>query len=111
LKSRCRTKIIGLILQAAAGNPLIRSKIMYQTMLNFNQINHYAPFLMQAGLLIYQTLDKRYVITDKGRKFLALFTETNKLLTAVDNDGFTISAQDDLQVKLTTKAADDGDTT
>jgi predicted transcriptional regulator len=89
-------EIIGLILQAVAGEPLTRSKIMYQTMFNFNQINHYTPFMIQEGLLTYQTLDKSYTITDKGRQFLALFNKTNKLLTALSDGDI---AGDNLQVK------------
>ena len=92
-------EIIGLILQAVAGEPLTRSKIMYQAMFNFNQINHYTHFMIQEDLLTYQTSDKRYTITDKGRQFLVLFKETNKLLAALNNvDDYNISA-DDLRVR------------
>jgi predicted transcriptional regulator len=82
LKTRSSTDIIGLILQAIEGEPLTRSKIIYQTMVNFNQINHYTSFLIQESLLRYLALDRKYAITDKGRQFLILFNETIKLLTA-----------------------------
>ncbi len=72
---------------------------MYKTMLNFNQINHYTSILIQEGLLTYETFDRKYTITNKGRQFLALFNETNKLLTTLDNDDYTISEEDDLQVR------------
>ena len=79
---RDRTEIIGLILQAVEGEPLTHSKIMYQTMLNFKQTTDYTSLLIQQKLLSYSKLDRTYTITDKGRQFLALFTETIKLLTA-----------------------------
>jgi predicted transcriptional regulator len=82
LKARSRTEIIGLILQAVEGEPLTRSKVMYQTMLNFKQVTDYTSLLIQQELLSYSKLDRTYTITDKGRQFLALFTETSKLLTA-----------------------------
>ncbi len=71
-----------MILQALEGEPLTRSKIMYQAMLNFTQVTDYTSFLLQQQLLNYSTLDRKYSITDKGRQFLALFIETSKLLTA-----------------------------
>jgi len=83
LKTRDRTEIIGLILQAVEGEPLTRSKIMYQSMLNFKQVTDYTSLLIQQELLSYSKLDRTYTITDKGRQFLALFSETSKLLTAM----------------------------
>jgi predicted transcriptional regulator len=87
LKSRDRTEIIGLILQALEGEPLTRSKIMYQSLLNFTQATGYTAFLVQGGLLRYMVLDRKYAITDKGRQFLTLFNKTSKLLTASNDDG------------------------
>jgi predicted transcriptional regulator len=89
LKYRDRTEIIGLILQAVEGEPLTRSKIMYQAMLNFKQATDVTAFLIQEGLMKYLMLDRKYAITDKGRQFLALFNETNKLLTTSHDDNIT----------------------
>jgi predicted transcriptional regulator len=98
LKTRDRTEIIGLILQALEGEPLTRSKIMYQSMLNFTQVTGYTAFLVQEGLLRYMMLDRKYAITDKGRQFLALFSETSKLLTA-SNDDYMADNNNLLQVQ------------
>jgi predicted transcriptional regulator len=90
LKYRDRTEIIGLILQAVEGEPLTCSKIMYQMMLNFKQTTDYTSLLIQQKLLSYSKLNSKYIITDKGRQFLALFNETSKLLTAtttLEDDG------------------------
>jgi predicted transcriptional regulator len=87
LKTRSGPEIIGLILQALEGEPLTRSKIMYQAMLNFSQVNDYTSLLIQQELLNYSKLERKYIITDKGRQFLALFNETSKLLTASNDDG------------------------
>jgi hypothetical protein len=43
-------------------------------------------------------LDRKYAITDKGRQFLALFNETNKLLTEPDNDD-NMADDNNLQVQ------------
>jgi predicted transcriptional regulator len=103
LKARSRTEIIGLILQAVEGEPLTRSKVIYQLMLNFKQVTDYTSLLIQQELLSYSKLDRTYIITDKGRQFLALFTEANKLLTATmtpeDDDGNRAGDNNLLQVQ------------
>ncbi|MFL6481203.1 MAG: winged helix-turn-helix domain-containing protein [Nitrososphaera sp.] len=107
LKTRSRIEIIGLILQAVEAEPLTYSKIMYQAMLNFTQVKDYASLLTQEGLLTYLTLERKYTITEKGRKLLALFKETNKLLTA--NDDNSIPQDNDLQMINTTTKRKGGD--
>ena len=90
MKARSRTEILGLILQAVEEKPLTRSKIMYQVMLAFKQVTDYLSLMIQQELLSYSKLDRKYIITDKGRQFLALFTETSKLLaTTPEDDGNT----------------------
>jgi predicted transcriptional regulator len=54
---------------------------MYQALLNFKQVSDYAAYLTEAGLLTYLSQDRKYAITEKGKQFLALFKETNSLLT------------------------------
>jgi predicted transcriptional regulator len=95
LKARSRTEIIGLILQAVE-EPLTRSTIMYQTMLNFTQVTDYTSLLIQQEPLSYSELDRKYTITDKGRQFLALFIETSKLLTATTHEDDGNMAGDNL---------------
>jgi predicted transcriptional regulator len=70
-----------LILQAVEREALTRSKIMYKAILNFKQVSDYTFFLTEEGLLTYLAQDRKYAITDRGRHFLSLFKETNKLLT------------------------------
>jgi predicted transcriptional regulator len=73
---------------------------MYQAILNFKQATDYTAFLTEEGLLTYLEQDRRYAITDRGRKFLTLFKETNKLLTtsyddmAVSNEGQNLQQQE-----------------
>jgi predicted transcriptional regulator len=86
LKTRGSTEIIGLILQAVERQALTRSKIMYHAILNFKQVTDYSAFLTEEGLLLYLSQDRKYAITDRGRQFLTLFKETNKLLTTPYDD-------------------------
>ncbi len=86
LKTRDRTEIIDLILQALEREALTRSKIMYKAILNFKQVTDYTAYLTDEGLLSYLTPDRKYAITDRGRQFLTLFKETDKLLTSPYDD-------------------------
>jgi predicted transcriptional regulator len=81
-----------LISQAGEREALIRSKIMYQAILNFKHVTDYTAILIQESLLTYPMLDRKNAITDKGRQFLALFNETSKLLTAPDDDDDNMAA-------------------
>jgi predicted transcriptional regulator len=99
LKARSRTEIIGLILQALEGEPLTRSKILYQTMLHFTQVTDYTSLMIQQELSSYSKLDRKYIITDKARQFLVLFTETIKLLTTTPEDDGNIAGDNLLQVQ------------
>ncbi|MDQ3909802.1 MAG: winged helix-turn-helix domain-containing protein [Thermoproteota archaeon] len=86
LKTRGSTEIVGLILQAVEHEALTRSKIMYQAILNFKQVTGYTALLTKEGLLTYLEEDRKYAITDRGKKFLILFKKTNKLLTTSYDD-------------------------
>jgi hypothetical protein len=76
-------------------------------MLNFTQVADYTSFfLIQQELLSYSKLDRKYIITDKGGQFLALFTETSKLLTAtaattttLEDDGNYVAGDTPVQVQ------------
>jgi predicted transcriptional regulator len=94
MKTRGSIEIIGLILQAVEREALTRSKIMYKAILNFKQVNDYTAFLTEEGLLTYLAQERKYLITDRGRQFLILFEETNKLL---NNYGDKIASNEEEQ--------------
>jgi predicted transcriptional regulator len=99
LRARCRTGIVDVILQAVAGEPLAHTKVICQTMLNFDQLNHHTPFLIRKSWLRYPNLNRKSAIIDKGRKqLLGLFNETDKLLMTLDKDDYNISAEYDRQL-------------
>jgi predicted transcriptional regulator len=86
-----------LILQAVEREALTRSKIMYHAILNFKQVTDYTAFLTEEGLLTYLDQDRKYSITDRGRQFLTLFKETNKLLTTTHDDMKATNEEQGLQ--------------
>ena len=86
MKTRDSTEIIGLILQAVEHQPLTRSKIMYQALINFKQVTNYAGILTDEGLLSYLAENRKFAITNRGKQFLELFKETNRLLSTRYDD-------------------------
>ena len=73
MKYRSRTDIIGLILNAAnAMNGESRSRIMYKSLVNYNQLKDYLIFLQQQELIEYIKAARTYRTTVKGRDFLEL---------------------------------------
>jgi predicted transcriptional regulator len=73
MKYRCRTDIIGLILDAAnAIDGESRSHIMYKSLVNYNQLKDYLIFLQQQELIEYDRSTRTYRTTVKGRDFLEL---------------------------------------
>jgi predicted transcriptional regulator len=70
---------------------------MYQAILNFKQATDYTAFLAEEGLLTYLEQDRRYAITDRGKQFLTLFKETNKLLTTSYDDMAVSNEEQNLQ--------------
>jgi predicted transcriptional regulator len=73
MKYRCKTDIIGLILNAAnAIDGESRSHIMYKSLVNYNQLKDYLIFLQQQELIEYDRSARTYRTTVKGRDFLEL---------------------------------------
>src|SRR5690348_11384720 len=103
LKTRSSAEIIAEILHAVKGEPLTRSKIMYQTMLNFRQVCDYGTVLENAGLLEYTKEDKKYRITENGRSLVRLYEGISKLLNT-NNIGHVNESQDQILETETTEA-------
>ena len=59
---------------------------MYQALLNFKQVTDYTSFLTREGLLRYLIDNRKFAITNRGKQFLDLFRETNKLLMTRRDD-------------------------
>jgi predicted transcriptional regulator len=72
---RSRNEIIAAILQVAFEGSL-RTNIMYQAFLSFNQLSkEYLPLLLENGLLEYDTKDQKYRTTRKGKEFLDVYDQ------------------------------------
>jgi predicted transcriptional regulator len=79
-RNRDRNEIIALILDATR-EPATRTKIMYDAMLNFHQVSDYLPVLIDSGMLKGVLGDKKYVATERGRRYIELYRQGEKLLS------------------------------
>ena len=81
MKNRSRLEIIAMILETVGESGAIQAKIMYKVYLSFLQMKEYLSQIMQHGLIIYDDRAQIYKITDKGRRFLALYRQMTESIT------------------------------
>ncbi len=81
MKNRSRLEIIAMILETVGENGAIQAKVMYKVYLSFLQMKEYLSQIMQHGLIIYDDRAQIYKITDKGRRFLALYKQMTESIT------------------------------
>jgi predicted transcriptional regulator len=81
MKNRSRLEIIAMILETIGDSGAIQAKIMYKVYLSFLQMKEYLSQIMQHGLIIYDDRAQIYRITDKGRRFLALYKQMTESIT------------------------------
>ena len=81
MKNRSRLEIIAMILETVGESGAIQAKIMYKVYLSFLQMKEYLSQIMQHGLIVYDDRAQIYRITDKGRRFLALYKQMTESIT------------------------------
>jgi predicted transcriptional regulator len=80
---RSKTDIIAVILKSASINGgAVKSKIMYEGFLAWAQVQEYLSLLLKNDLIKYQERGRTFIITEKGRRFLNVHNDLNKLMTA-----------------------------
>jgi len=79
MKYRSRTEIVSMILEAA-NVVTTKTKIMYKSMLSYNQLKEYLSILIRNNLLEYIEGTHQFKTTEKGLNFLKLHREMAELL-------------------------------
>jgi predicted transcriptional regulator len=72
-KYRTRTEITALILQAANGREMGKTKMMYAAFLSHAQLKGYLSVLVENGLLEHHDGTDTYQTTEKGVRFLTIY--------------------------------------
>jgi predicted transcriptional regulator len=79
MKYRSRTEIVSMILEAA-NVVTTKTKIMYKSMLSYNQLKEYLSILIRNNLLEYIEGTHQFKTTEKGLNFLKMHREMTELL-------------------------------
>jgi len=81
---RSRTQIISDILRIADSGTG-KTRIMYNAFLSYALVTKYINFLIDNGMLMYDEKTHLYRILEKGKRFLRMYDEINKLLDSKIN--------------------------
>ena len=79
MKYRSRTEIVSMILEASNGGAT-KTKMMYKSMLSYNQLKEYLTVLIENDLIKYLNGTQTFRTTEKGLHFLKMHNEIGELL-------------------------------
>ena len=85
MKYRSRTDIISTILQTA-NRGATKTRIMYGAYLSYAQVKEYLAFLLEKGLLKYESGTALYKLTDRGVDFLRASEEMEQAISTEQNE-------------------------
>jgi predicted transcriptional regulator len=80
MRNRSRTDLFYDILEAARGEGISKTKIMYKAFLSYTQLVEYTSTLEAKGLLKYDQSAQVYRITSKGLKFIDIYVRMNSFI-------------------------------
>ncbi|MGD1834661.1 MAG: winged helix-turn-helix domain-containing protein [Nitrososphaeraceae archaeon] len=84
MKYRSRTDIVALILEATMDGAA-KTKIMYRAFLSYSQLKEYLSILLDRELISYSDEEQIFRTTEKGRRFLYLYSKVMELITLPDS--------------------------
>ena len=85
MKYRSRTDIVTQILDAASGIGANKTRIMYKAYLSYAQLKEYLSILITNGLLEENQAEKLYKTTEKGIKFMRVYSHMGELTGPLQN--------------------------
>jgi predicted transcriptional regulator len=77
---RNRIDIITLILGAANGGGVTKSKIMYKAFISHDQLQEYLMLLIENDLLHYDKAMRTFKTTEKGLMLLQTYNQIDQIL-------------------------------
>ena len=79
MKYRSRTEIVSMILEASNGGAT-KTKMMYKSMLSYNQLKEYLTVLIENDLIKYLNGTQTFRTTEKGLNLLKIHNEMAEML-------------------------------
>ena len=64
---------------------LPKTKIMYRAFLSYAQLKEYLAILLENGLVEYLAAQQIFKTTDKGSRFLHLYSQVDNLISTSNN--------------------------
>jgi predicted transcriptional regulator len=80
MRHRDRIDIISLILQAANGDNVTKTKIIYKTFLGYDQLKEFLTVLTESDLLCYDFVGHTFKTTEKGLRFLKTYNQMDQMI-------------------------------
>lgn len=74
MRYRSRTDIASQMLEAATGGAS-KTRIMYKAFMSYEQLKEYLSLLSENGMLEYDDENRLYRTTEKGNKFLEIYSQ------------------------------------
>lgn len=87
MKRRSRDDIVANILRAVTEqnvSGVTTYRIMSKAHISFLQAEQYLDMMIRAGLLEYDAMTHVYRITERGRRFLTLYSIVKEVMNAID---------------------------
>ncbi len=84
IRYRAKTDIICDILDAAIGVDVTKTKLMYKSLLSYAQLKEFLPVMTEYGLLSYNEKRHTFRTTEKGLRFLKIYSEIRNILGKVE---------------------------
>jgi predicted transcriptional regulator len=79
-KYRNRIDIIAHLLNAAHTGATTKTKIMRKAMISYGQLGNYLQMMTENGLIAYDNVNRRFMITEKGYQFMEMYEDLSKLI-------------------------------
>jgi predicted transcriptional regulator len=83
---RSRDDMVSVILDAANGGGLTKTKIMYQACLSHDQMKEYLTALTESDLLSYDAYTRKFETTEKGLRFLDAYNQISDVMKTNNNN-------------------------
>jgi predicted transcriptional regulator len=80
MRNRSKLDTISLILQAANGDDITKTQIMYKTFVSHTQLKEFLTDLTESGLLRYDFVRHTFKTTEKGLSFLETYSQMDQMI-------------------------------
>jgi predicted transcriptional regulator len=80
MRNRSKIDTITLILEAANGDDVTKTKIMYKTFISHGQLKEFLKILTESDFLSYDFVRHTFKTTEKGLRFLKTYNQMDEMI-------------------------------